>query len=250
MSEHRAAKRSLELIEQVATAQDAVSLTELARALDLPKSSTHALARTLTDEGFLDRGAESGRYSAGPRLVKLVHALQGQFRLSEVAHPIMQDVAQDLGETILLGVRRNQSIYYIDQIEAPQPLRFVPPVGEPRPLHCTSIGKLFLAFMTPALCDSVLGHDALPSYTEFTLLDREALNAELDAVRVRGFATNREESMAGLSAVAVPIWRGNDAKGTLVAGLSAAGPTDRMLPRFSATRDRLLVAAQTIAERV
>lgn len=248
---HRAAKRALELIEHVAASDDPVSLSELARQLDLPKSSAHALARTLADEGYLLRD-DRGAYALGPRLLSLIGRLPHRLELPRVARPFMEELVETFGETAILGIRQGDHVVYIEQVEAPQMIRYVAPLGEGRPLHATSIGKVILAAMSPDEADRVLRGVKLERFTEHTLTGLRALRGELASVREQGYAVNREESMEGIAAIAVPIHEGGDEQGRVIAGLSMTGPAARMstsdltaaLPRLTAAAARIGAAVQ------
>ena len=228
---HRAAKRALEVIEHVAASPRSVSLSEIAREVGLPKSSAHALIRTLDNEGYLQRD-DRGEYSLGPRLLRLLGSLPHRFELPRVARPIMQELVDDLGETAILGVRQGSEVLYVEQVEAPQVIRYVAPLGEPRPLGVTSIGKVHLAFGEPAEGKPLLS------------------DAEIKRVRERGYAVNDEESVAGVVAIAVPIREGGEPDGTLIGGLSVAGPADRMRDELEGMPDRLFDTARRIGAGV
>jgi DNA-binding IclR family transcriptional regulator len=246
---HRAAKRALELIEHVAASSEPVSLSELSRQVDLPKSSAHALARTLADEGYLRRDSRSA-YTLGPRLLSLLGRLPQRFELPRVARPVMHELVEELGETAILGIRQGDGVVYIEQVEAPQLIRYVAPLGEPRPLHATSIGKIVLAAMDPDEVDRLLGPGRLARFTDHTVSGRRALRSELAVIREQGFALNREESMPGIAAIAVPIREAGGADGAVIAGLSMTGPSSRMTGDLRTWQPRLAEAAARIGAAV
>lgn len=242
---HRAAKRALELIEQVAASSEPTALSELARRLGMPKSSAHALARTLGDEGYLARDPR-GAYMLGPRLLSLLGRLPSQYELPRLARPIMRELVDDIAETALLGVRQGTAMVYVEQVEASQFIRYVAPLGEPRPLYCTSIGKLYLASLPVAEAKKTLKSLRLDALTDQTKVDIAAILAELDAVRVQGFALNCEESVVGVTGLAVPIHEGGRSDGALIAGLCAVGPSERMRSRLAGLPERLANAAARV----
>lgn len=242
---HRAAKRALELIEQVASSREPVRLSELARRLGLPKSSAHALARTLDEEGFLERDRR-GAYTLGPRLLSLLGRLPDRLQLPRVARPVLQELVEDLGETALVGVRRNTDVVYIEQVETPQFMRYVAPLGEPRPLHCTSIGKVLLAGLPGDEADVLLRSAPLQAFTVYTKVEISSIVAELEAIRRQGFSMNREESVSGVTGVAVPIYEGGRAGSPPLAGVSMVGPTERMATKLDVVPERLMDAAARI----
>lgn len=242
---HRAAKRALELIEQVAASTEPIALSELARRLDMPKSSAHALTRTLSDEGYLARDAR-GAYSLGPRLMSLLGQLPSQYELPRLARPIMRHLVDATGETALLGVRHGAGIVYIEQVESPQFVRYVAPLGERRSLHCTSIGKIYLARLPAKEANDFLRSRKLQALTSHTKRDVDELVRELEIVRLQGYAINDQESVEGVTAVAVPVHEGGTGDGVLVAGLSVVGPSDRMQAKVADMPKPLFVAAERI----
>lgn len=243
--QHRAAKRALDIIELVASSKDPISLSEVCRRANLPKSSAHSLLHTLAVENYLERDAHN-RYTLGSRLLQLLGQLPRQFELPRVARPIMQQAVDELGETSLLGIRRGTEIIYIDQVEAPQFIRYVAPVGEPRPIYCTSMGKLFLSEMPVADARALLELVDRTARSDYTKVDIGEILTELDAIRSQGYALNREESIPGVIAVGAPIREGGAPDGRLVAGVSLVGPADRMGPKLRDARERVVAAAEAI----
>ncbi len=246
-SQHRAAKRALELIESVAESEGGLTLSELAQRAEVPKSTAHSLVHTLTAEGFLERGTDSGRFSLGPRLLRLLGRLPHQFELPRIARPIMQKLVDEIGETTLLGVRRGANVLYVEQVEAPQFIRYVAPLGEPRPLHCTSIGKLFMANMSEGDLRALLQSAPLEALTPYTKTDVEEIIAEARAIKEQGYAFNRGESISGVTAISVAVHAGNEADAPVLGGLSVVGPSERMAPKLPQGRELLLEATSQIA---
>ncbi len=246
-SQHRAAKRVLELIEIVAASDRPLSLSELARRADLPKSTTHSLVHTLASEGFLERASDGGHYSLGGRLLRLLIQLPQRFELSRVARPVMQRLVDEIGETSLIGVRRGDKILYVEQVEAPQFIRYVAPLGELRPLYCTSIGKLFMANMPASELRTLLRDHPPHSFTTYTKTNIGENLAEARAVKERGYGLNREESVSGVTAIAAPIHQAGDPEAPLIAGLALVGPSDRMGPKLEQARELVLDAGTQIA---
>jgi DNA-binding IclR family transcriptional regulator len=239
---HRAARRALEIVECVAAASPTpTTLAELSRRIGMPKSSAHALVRTLDDEGYLERG--SGGYVVGQRLLRLLGTVPDQLQR---ARPIMQSLVDDVGETAILGVRRNFNIVYVEEVEAPQFIRYVAPLGETRPLHCTSIGKIYLAAMPVDAASELLQRSQRRSFTVYTRTETEAIMAEMDAIRTQGFALNREESMPGVIGLGVPVREAGDSDGRLIAGLAIAGPAERLRAVLETAPQRLKEAAYQI----
>jgi DNA-binding IclR family transcriptional regulator len=243
---HRAARRSLEIIEAVATDGGSLSLSELARRVELPKSTAHTLIQTLTADGFLERETETGRYVLGPRMLRMLGGLRDQFELPRVARPMMEALVDQVGETAILGVRSGNSIIYVEQAETPQYIRYAAPLGEARPLYSSSIGKLFLAAMSPQALIELLHQSPPKRLTESTKTLTDEIVAESREVAAQGYALNQGETIDGVVAVAAPIYRGNDRQTALRAGLSVAGPTDRLGKRLEELRPLVIHTAEQI----
>jgi DNA-binding IclR family transcriptional regulator len=242
---HRAARRSLEIIEVVATAGQGLSLSELARRGELPKSTAHSLVQTLAADGFLERETD-GRYVLGPRMLRLLGRLPDQFELPRVARPMMEALVDRVQETAILGVRSGTSIIYVEQVEAPQYIRYAAPLGEVRPLYSSSIGKLFIASMSADELDALLSAFAPTRFTGSTNIQAHEITAEAQQVAAQGYALNREETIDGVVAIAAPIYRGNDTESSLLAGLSIAGPADRVARRIEELRPLVVETAEHI----
>lgn len=244
---HRAAKRTLELIEALAETDKPLSLSELAVGANLPKSTAHSLVHTLTVEGFIERDDASGKHSLGPRMLRLMGRLPDQFSLPRIARPVMQRLADRIGETTLVGIRRGNGILYVEQVEAPQFIRYVAPIGEIRPLHCTSIGKIFIAELGDEQLRALLEESPPKAYTGYTKTEISEIIAEARAVREAGVAMNREESISGVTAVAAPIYGRSDSISPLIGGLSVVGPSDRMAGKLQEAKELLVAAAAEIS---
>jgi DNA-binding IclR family transcriptional regulator len=133
-------------------------------------------------------------------------------------------------------------VLYLDRVEAHWPLRLTLEVGTHVPLHCTASGKLFLSQMKPAQRDALIDGHALPALTPNTLTQADALRAECEAIAERGYSTDREEFMAGLVALAVPV---RDRHGQARAAIAVHGPSARMsLDHAIARLPALRAAAQ------
>lgn len=243
---HRAARRSLEIIEAVATDRGSLTLSELARRVQLPKSTAHTLVQTLAADGFLEREIDTGRYVLGPRMLRLLGRVPDQFELPRVARPFMQSLVEQVGETAILGVRRGPAIIYLEQVEASQYIRYAAPLGEARPLYSSSIGKLFVAAMSPSVRSLLLEESPPTPLTSSTRTRTDEILSEARDVAANGYAFNRGETIAGVFAVAAPIHRVTGSGPTLVAGLSVAGPSDRLRDRIDELRPHVVVTAAQI----
>jgi len=197
---------------------------ELADRCGLNRSTAWRILATLEDSGLVERDPASGRYAVGYALVALA-AGAGHEPLVRRAHPHLRALADACAETASLAVPRALQLVYVDQVQAPHVMA-ANWLGRPTPLHATSTGKAFLAWLA---ADEVAA--ALPArlqrFTNTTITTRAALRAELAGVRARGYAASRGELEPVLWGVSAPVLDG----GRAVAVVSVWGTEGRIRAR-------------------
>jgi IclR family acetate operon transcriptional repressor len=137
---------------------------------------------------------------------------------------ILRGVAEQIGETCNLATPDREGMTYLDRVETEWPLRIQLPIGSQVPFHCTASGKMYLSTLRPHVLRSILSARPLERRTSGTLTDIDKIWAELELTRQRGYSTDNEEFMDGMTAVAVPVL---DGQGKLLATLSAHAPMQR-----------------------
>lgn len=240
--------RLLVLLEEVAKVGVPVTPSALKDNLNLPKPTLHRLFHTAEQSGFLQRDIDGRSYGPGPRLRRLsVNTLSSQ-RVRMVRLTILRRVAEEIGETCNIATPDRDGMIYLDRVETHWPLRIQLPVGSQVPFHCTASGKMYLSSLRTAYLDRFLQNAKLQHQVPGTITDKDALKAELQLTRKRGFATDAEEFMEGMTAVAVPI---HDAQDRLVSTLSVHAPLQRVgLDDLLGRIDLLFSAASELSELI
>lgn len=196
---------------------------ELAAMLDVHKSTASRLTATLSAHGLLERAPGGERFQLGPRLARLgILALAGR-DLTEVARKPMADLAAKTGETVTLAVRDGSHTASVAQIDARYVVGVQNWVGRRTPLHCTSDGKVLLAFG-----DGELPDGPLEARTRRTITSAEVLRKQVEVIRDAGWASAIGEFEEGLNGVAAPVL---DATRRCRAALSVSGPSYRVAPK-------------------
>ena len=219
------AERSLRLLTFLAKAGHPLSLADLGSNLNLPKATVHRLCSHLLDLGFIARDVDERTFAVGPSLRALALDTLNYSTVRGLRHAVLTDLVSRVGETCNFTTLDGADVLYLDRVEAPWPWRLKLEAGEHVPLHATASGKLFLAAMEPERRARVLGQLRLDRLTPNTLVDPEHLLAECNAINEKGYSVDREEFIAGLVAVAVPV---SDPNGQVRAALAIHGPTMRM----------------------
>ena len=233
--------RAAALLKAVADARRPPTVVELAAACGLNRSTAWRLLATLDAHGLVERDPVSQRYTLGYAFLRIAAGADVE-PLVRRARPVLEQLARETGETTNLAVAKGFNLVYVDQVDPPQimsPNWF----GRSVPLHATSAGKAYLAFLGPDERLAVLP-DRLERFTATTVTDRRALAAELEAVRRDGYATcvgELEESLFGASA---PVL---SEQGRPVAVVSVWS-TEHRLPRerLPETGRRALAAAEEL----
>jgi DNA-binding IclR family transcriptional regulator len=216
--------RLLRILEEVARLGVAVKPTDLIDAMGLPKPTIHRLLQTAEAEGFLQRDLDGRSYGPGDRMRALAVNTMSSERVRTARLAIMKAAAEEIGETINLATPDREGMTYLDRVETKWPLRIQLPIGTQVPFHCTASGKMYLSSLRPSTLDAVLSARPLEKLTDRTTTDPEALRQELAVTRKRGYSQDNEEFMAGMAAIAVPIF---DPQNRLLATLSVHAPVMR-----------------------
>ena len=218
-------ERMMSLLDALARHTTAVNLKQLAIETTLHPSTAHRILGVMVDSRLVDR-IEPGTYRLGIRLLELGNLVKSRIGVRHEALPFMQQLHQELGETVNLSVRHADEVVYIERT-APghSMMRVVQIIGARAPLHVTAVGKVFLAQEDAGSCTEYAKRTGLPRFTDNTLTDGDRLGREIEVVRRQGYAFDNEEAEKGVSCIGAGIF--ND-EGRLVAGLSVSAPSDRL----------------------
>ena len=239
----KSAVRTVELLEYLAARHDdPARLREISDALGMPRSSAHALLRTLVGQGWVRSDHTGTLYGIGIRALLVGTSYLDSDPYLPLITPFLEDLRADLDETFHLGRLDGTDVVYLATRESKQYLRISNRVGRRLPAYATSLGKALLAERFGVDRDEHIPA-ALKMLTPTTITDRATLDQVLDDVRVRGYATDDEENTTGLKCFAVPLRYCRPAQDAI----SASVPVDRLTPQ----RERDIVdALRTMGDKV
>jgi DNA-binding IclR family transcriptional regulator len=219
-------ERAASLLRSFSAAEPELTIGDLARRSNLPRSTVHRLVVNLMRLGFLARDSRSERYRLGLLLAELGTIALSRMGLREKARPFMERLAEQTGEVVCLAViERNRSVY-VEVVEGRHGLRLRATVGGSAPLHASATGTVLLAYMPEAEVRRVMVETGLPKLTPRTITQIEPLLERLVAIRGRGFSIDEGESEEGLTGLAAPV---RSPGGSVEAALVIAGPGARVL---------------------
>lgn len=216
--------KALSVLDQVAGFGRPVRFSELLEASDYPKATLYRLLQTLLHQSMVSFDPDRQTYSLGVRLVRLAHQAWRQSSLAPVAQPYVEELSQIVGETVHLAQLDNGQVLYVDKRNARVPVEMFSQAGRVGPVYCTGVGKAMLAFVPEAEQDKIIVQQSFHRFTDHTYTSAVALRDELNEIRARGYAFDREEHEPGIICIAVPILTQN---GRVIGGLSLTSTTAR-----------------------
>ncbi|MDX1612825.1 MAG: IclR family transcriptional regulator [Candidatus Promineifilaceae bacterium] len=239
--------RAVAILRSFTESEPELGVTELARRLGLHKSTVSRILSTLQQQGLVSQNPDTNRYRLGLGLISLAGVALGSLDVRAVSQPYLNDLVIETQETVNVTVREGNECVNIERARSPQPIRYVGWIGRRMPLHCTAAGKVLVAFLPDPVRETSLS-GPLAAYTDRTVTQPPALEAELAEICCRGYAIVHEEFEVGFSGIAAPIF--NHA-GSVVAAVSISGPTYRMGPgEIELFRGPLLETAARISKEM
>ena len=237
--------KALDVLDMVAAVGRPVRFTDLLARADYPKATLYRLIQTLTHQGMLAYDPDRQTYALGVRLVRLAHAAWATSSLAPLARPYLDELSAETGETIHLAQMDNGQVLYVDKRNAAKPVEMFAQAGKVGPAYCTGVGKAMLAYLSEDEVERAIQRQSFHRFTEHTLDSPEKLRAELQAIRVRGHAYDREEHEPGIICCAVPIL---SRTGRVIGALSVTSTTSRTtLTELDARAGRIKQTAAQIA---
>ena len=226
--EHKlgATARSFAILEHVASSRAPVDVLDIIASVKLPKATAYRLVDWFVTQGYLAREPGRRRLIVGPKLTNLAFGALSSSMRHDTPHVVLQRLVHTLNETCNIGTLLNGEVVYLDRVEAEHwPLRLHYTSGSRVPLHCSAIGKLFLALTASPRRKRLLQSLELRRYTDNTITDSARLDAELRQIRKEQVSFDRQEYLVGVVCMAVPVTGTN---GEMLAALAIQAPEARM----------------------
>ena len=220
--------RVLDILEHLARSDRELSLTEIATALKLPKSSTYLLLQTLASRGYLEASSSSGPFQLGLQVMELAGAYTRKAGLLQKFPAVARAMVAACEETVQLAVLSGVEVVYLGKEDGTKPVRLVSDIGKRLPAHATALGKVLLAALSDAELEARFAKAPLVQMTPKTITSLDSLKKELAIVRANRYAIDDEEVVEGLCCFAAPVY---DSSGKVAAAISVAVPKNRVCDR-------------------
>lgn len=238
--------KGLKVLELLAERGE-LGVSEVAAHLDTNRAGCHRFLLTLRDRGYVEK-TEAGRYRMTFKILEMGMKNLDRFEIRHTAHPMMQELSRDFGETVNLGYWDGRAIVHLDKINSTEILRMDSGLGAVAPAYCTGLGKAILAFLTPDDIDRYLQTADFARMTANTITSAAAMKDELEKIKLAGFAVDREELSIGLRCIAAPVF---DYAGRPSFALSVSGPTHRISDtRIEAISEKIIAVCRCLSEKI
>lgn len=235
--------RAARLLEAIAASNGQASLKILSAETGLHTSTAFRILASLIENGFVERD-NSGYYFIGRNISKLASSARRGIDLREEARDIMNQLRDEIGESINLTVREGDEVVYIERATPDRMMRVEQVIGSRAPLHVTAVGKLMLSELGDDFVRAYSKRTGLKAYTEHTLSSLETLVKDLHESTAQGFAYDNEEAEIGVGCIGVLL---HNNAGDVVGGLSISAPIERRKDEWAIL---LKQAANKISERL
>jgi len=220
------------------------SAYEIYRHLNMPLSTTYKYLDMLLRKGFVSKDPDTKKFSLGLTIFKMGNLVAAKMTVLNIATPHINSLSKRSGETVILTVVHGWEALCVEEIESPKMVKLTIKRGATIPLHAGASQKILLAYQDDAFIDDMIKGRGLAVLNENTITDLAELEKELKSIRDQGYAMSDSEVDSGAGAVAAPIF---DHRGKLVAGLTIAGPRDRICGK---SRQKLIDTVIESAKRI
>ena len=239
-------KNSLRILRSFSLAEPEKRVTGLAAELGLSKSTVSRLLTTLASEGFVVKDQETQLYHLGLSILNLNTVLTSQLEINRESLPVLQDLVHDLGETAHIASLAGTDVVYLNIVECKHPVPTLSHIGRRNPVHCTSSGKVMLAYKNKTVINQIIAR-GLTRYTENTISDPEEFRALLNTIRLQEYAVSVGEVREKVCSIAAPI---RDYTGRILYAVTVIGPVSRINPQNPALINKVKQAGREISRRL
>ena len=231
--------RAFAILEEVARHADGIGLADLSKRVGLHNSTTFHLVKSMLALGYIRQPKDDKRYRVGRHLFTLA-ANSFEVEMKNLATPILEDLSSETNESGHFAVRMGDLVVVIARTWGSGAFQLTDRVGVVRPAHCTALGKVILASLTPHQLDRVLGRLEFKALTPKTITDAKVLRRELETVRESGIAYDDGEFDTEARCIAVPV---RNFTGQVIGAMGISGPVWRLSIQALQNHARVVQAA-------
>jgi IclR family KDG regulon transcriptional repressor len=197
--------RALDILDCFSFQNREMNLSDVVRKTGLNKTTAKRLISNLADRGFLQQDPVTKQYQLGMRLFELGGIVFSSFSLRQAAAHTLNQLQNETGSTVLLGMAIDNQLVYVDKREGLGPIRISSDIGWRRPLHYGMLGMLLMAYLDPKDVKQVLKKTPLEKHTPYSITDEAAFSLRLEQIRSQGYLMESQEAVEGVIGISAPI---------------------------------------------
>ena len=202
-----------------------LSLDELTKLSRLNKTTLSRIVKSLVNYGFLIQRERRGKYSLGYKFFDFTGYIKNQMKTRDIAVPYLMKLSQEVNESVVMAVWTKGRAAVTETFQANHTLKVIPDEGSRLSLHCTSLGKVILAYISPKDFDEIYTDQTLMRFTPNTITDFQDLKRHLIIVQREGVAFDDEENIPGVRSIAAVLKNFDD---SVVGSIGVIGPSVRL----------------------
>lgn len=214
----------MDILQLIADARKPPLIAEILEQCDLTRPTLYRVLAALEAENLITQQPDK-TYALGVRLITLARIALAENNIIKIAHPELEKLGSETGETVHLGMRVGDEMMIVDKIESRDTVRMASMVGMRFPIHTTGIGKAYLVGLNADQADEFIDNKPLKKITKYTTTDAKELKKRLSEARLKGFIIDDQENEEGIVCYSSPLF---DASGNTVASISVTTPSFRL----------------------
>jgi DNA-binding IclR family transcriptional regulator len=233
-----AVERAIRVLSLLKTEKREMTIAEISEATGWNKSSIYKLLITLVHYELLSRDPVTKRYSLGVALIEYGRAVLNGFDFQHAAKPSLKALAQYSGESVAVSILRGTKMALVAVEESTAAIRIALAVGMTTPAPATAHGRAVLAYLPEGRVHEILRKEGLPRSTKKSITNPALFQANLEAVRKRGYAIESEELEEGILGISAPVFASEGVIGAIAV----------VVPAFKMTKEKIRLYGKKCAE--
>ncbi len=222
-------RKAFKILHLIADSANGLGVSELAKQLNIGKSTVHGITSALEELGVLIRDPLRKKYKIGYALLELREKGYGKLELRDVAKVPMENLMEKIGETVFLGVLNGDHVTILDMVESHHEMKITSPPGTRLPLMAAATGKVFLAQFEETKVRDIIRKIGLVRFTSKSIIEQKRFFKEIEETRKKGYAVDDEEYIPGVKAIAAPIQTASSPLAAIwVVGFSSSFNTQKL----------------------
>jgi len=239
--------KALSVLEVVAASSQSISISEVAEKVHVDRSTAYRMLGTLQEAGYVTQDDATKRFKLSYKVISLSRNLMADNEITSLMHRTLRNISDATQETVGLSILDGLQTVLVQQVRGMQRVNVTFHVGDRSDLHCTSIGKVLLAYQDSLYVERVIAN-GLTKRAVNTITDPRELRTELHRIRTQGYATDNLELADDMRCIAVPIFESGE---RVIRGFSISGPATRFtLEKLDQLKIPMLEAARELSEQL